>query len=217
MLQPVENLLERELNAGENVSMATSDLVRARCSASERNKRGASCDKEGKMRNHQRESHQSAKYCSGTGGQATQSNASRSTWMDVGVEPHNHASRVHREDSRRDLSCVYQIVGAPADVDGSLQLAEQSTLGLPGDPVCKASLHLETFLARHPGVNRAKHVARSPGDGSRRGSEPGARELGDESALLGDIYPRSLFRERLIERLGAEADFLPYVAKLGLA
>ena len=52
------------------------------------------------MRHHQCESHQSAKYCSGTGGQATQSNASRSAWMDVGVESHDHASRIDRKYSR---------------------------------------------------------------------------------------------------------------------
>ena len=95
MLQPVENLFQRELNAGENCSMATSDFVRASCTASQRKKRGASGDKEGKMRDYQGESHQPANYSSCTDCQATQSNPSRPAWMDVGVEPHNDTSRIH--------------------------------------------------------------------------------------------------------------------------
>src|SRR2546423_572470 len=147
----------------------------------------------------------------------THSNALRPAGVNVGVEPHHDSRSVHWQYRGGYLSGIHQVVSASAHADRTPQLSEKSALWLPGDAVGKPPLHLETFVPLHPRVDRCEDVARSPRNCSGRGCETSARHVRDQAALLGHVDARSLFRQRLVERCGAQSDFVSYVAELTLA
>jgi hypothetical protein len=137
--------------------------------------------------------------------------------MNVGVEAHDRSRGIDRKDCRRNLSRIHQIESVAAEIHGSSQLAEQSTLWLPGDAIGKSPLDLKTLLPLHPRIDGGQNIPRIARNRSRRRRVSGAGYLCDEPPFFGDIDSRSLFRQRLIDGARAQPDFVSYVEKLTLA
>src|SRR6266566_9054565 len=148
MLEPIEDLLQRELHAGENTAMCPRDPVGAEGAAGKREHGGAGGDEEGNVGDDEPESEDSARGGSHRREEPADSNTSRSNGVNVGVEPDDDAGGIDRHHRRGHLARIHQIVAAATDVDSASELAEKSPLGLPCDSVGETALHLKTLIAK---------------------------------------------------------------------
>ncbi|HEV7801061.1 MAG TPA: hypothetical protein VGP15_08285, partial [Burkholderiales bacterium] len=154
MLETIENLFEGELHTREHAAMTSRNAIGTGCPTGERQQRYSGRDQDWKVSDDQAQSENSAHDAASSRGDATQSDASCTTGRNVRIEAHDRSRWVDRQNGRGNLPCIDQIVSSPADVDCSLEFAEQSPLRLPGDAVGEPSLHLKALIALHPAVDR---------------------------------------------------------------
>jgi hypothetical protein len=107
VLEPVEHLLQRELNASENGAVALRDFVRASGSASKRKDSCASGDQQWKVGDNQSQANKptngAGRYKEKTAGTDT----ARATLMDIRVQSHDCPRGIDGQDGRRNLSRIY--------------------------------------------------------------------------------------------------------------
>jgi len=217
VLQSVEDLLQRKLNAGKYSSMRPGKLVCSECAPREGQHRRAGGDEQWNVCDHETETDDSAGGGSHRGEESSYSDATRPAGVDVGVESDYHARGVNGQHCGGHLARIHQIVAATADIDRASQLSEESSLRFPGNSVSEPTLYLKTFFTLHPGVDRGEHITRCSRNRSGGGRESGSRDLRDQPALIGHVDTRSFFGECLIERRRAKPDFVSYVEELTLA
>jgi hypothetical protein len=107
VLESVEHLLERELNAGENTPVAAGDAVGSCGSTRQWNEGTAGCKEQREMNDYQRKPDEAAHYTARGDHQPTQSDPPRTAWMNIRVEPDDDAIGVNRQHCRGNLSGIY--------------------------------------------------------------------------------------------------------------
>jgi hypothetical protein len=95
VLEPVEHLLQRELNASENGAVALRDFIRASASSSKRKDGCASSDQERKVSDNQSQTKKPPDGAARYKENAASTDTARATLMDIRVQSDDYPRRIN--------------------------------------------------------------------------------------------------------------------------